>query len=57
MTSNNVLLTLLIGLSSSLSTIALEVGDQAPNFTLEATDGKTYTLEQLASRDARGRRN
>ena len=45
MTSNNVLLTLLIGLSISLSTIALEVGDQAPDFTLEATEGKTYTLE------------
>ncbi len=52
MTSNNVLLTLLIGLSISLSTIALEVGDQAPDFTLEATDGKTYTLEQFHNKQA-----
>ena len=34
MTINKVLLTVLVGLSISLSTIALEVGDQAPNFTL-----------------------
>ena len=29
----------------------LKVGDTAPDFTLEATDGKTYTL----SKDLRGR--
>lgn len=29
----------------------LKVGDPAPDFTLEATDGKTYTL----SKDLRGR--
>ena len=29
----------------------LKVGDQAPDFTLQATDGKTYTL----SKDLRGR--
>ena len=29
----------------------LKVGDQAPDFTLEATDGKTYTL----SKDLRGK--
>ena len=45
MTANKALLILLIGLSISLSTIALEVGDQAPDFTLEATDGNTYTLK------------
>ncbi|MBT6799418.1 MAG: redoxin domain-containing protein, partial [Porticoccaceae bacterium] len=52
MTINKVLLTVLVGLSISLSTIALEVGDQAPNFTLEATDGKTYTLEQFHNKQA-----
>ncbi len=25
----------------------LEVGDRAPEFTLEGTDGKTYSLEQF----------
>lgn len=29
----------------------LKVGDQAPDFTLQATDGKTYTL----SKELRGR--
>ena len=29
----------------------LKVGDQAPDFTLQATDGKTYTL----SKDLRGK--
>ena len=31
--------------------IELKVGDQAPDFTLQATDGKTYSL----SKDLKGR--
>ncbi len=26
---------------------ALEVGDQAPDFSLQASDGKTYTMSQF----------
>ncbi|HIG68103.1 MAG TPA: peroxiredoxin [Porticoccaceae bacterium] len=52
MTINKVLLTVLVGLSISLSTIALEIGDQAPDFTLEATDGNTYTLAQFHNKQA-----
>jgi thioredoxin-dependent peroxiredoxin len=33
------------------SSAELKVGDQAPDFTLEATDGKTYSL----SRDLKGK--
>lgn len=52
MTVKKTLLILLIGLTVSLSTIALEIGDQAPGFTLEATDGNTYTLEQFRNKQA-----
>src|SRR5262245_24076160 len=38
--------------STATTTAAeLKVGDQAPDFTLQATDGKTYTL----SKDLRGK--
>jgi peroxiredoxin Q/BCP len=33
------------------SAVELKVGDMAPDFTLQATDGKTYSL----SKDLRGR--
>lgn len=33
------------------SSAELKVGDQAPDFTLQATDGKTYSL----SKDLKGR--
>jgi len=36
----------------ALPVSALEVGDQAPNFTLQGTDGKTYTLEQFRDKQA-----
>jgi peroxiredoxin Q/BCP len=34
-------------LVSSAAAQDLKVGDQAPNFTLPGTDGKTYSLSQL----------
>ena len=37
--------------TAATTTVELKVGDQAPDFTLPATDGKTYTL----SKDLKGR--
>jgi peroxiredoxin Q/BCP len=37
--------------ASSTSAVELKVGDMAPDFTLQATDGKTYSL----SKDLRGK--
>ena len=38
--------TLVIGQSAAV----LKVGDMAPDFTLQGTDGKTYTLSELRGR-------
>ena len=37
--------------TTAATTAELKVGDQAPDFTLPATDGKTYTL----SKDLKGK--
>ncbi len=39
------------GAPASTTAVELKVGDQAPDFTLPATDGKTYSL----SKDLKGR--
>ena len=36
----------------SISALTLEIGDQAPDFELQATDGKTYTLSQFYDKEA-----
>ena len=39
-------------LAFSGAAMALEVGDAAPDFTLSASDGKTYTLSQFKGQQA-----
>ena len=46
------LILLAIMASLSVSAAALEVGDQAPAFSLEGTDGNTHTLEQFHGKQA-----
>ena len=48
---STVLISLALLLSATAS--ALEVGDQAPGFSLQATDGKTYSLEQFHNKHRR----
>src|SRR5438270_9992662 len=46
--------TLVLGLASAAAaqTADLKVGDQAPNFKLQATDGKTYQLSDFKGKQA-----
>ena len=44
------LLTLLVSISTAAT--ALQVGDQAPDFLLEASDGKSYSLSQFRDKEA-----
>ena len=45
-----IMLSMTLALSATVG--ALEVGDQAPAFSLQATDGKTYSLEQFHDKQA-----
>lgn len=45
-------LALMALLTVSASAVSLEVGDKAPAFNLQATDGKTYSLEQFLGKQA-----
>ena len=55
MTSKKLILFILFILFNSVLSInvfSLEVGDKAPAFSLEATDGKTYSLQQFLNKEA-----
>jgi peroxiredoxin Q/BCP len=43
---------LLLVVAFAKSVAALEVGDMAPDFSLQATDGKTYTLAEFRGKQA-----
>jgi peroxiredoxin Q/BCP len=45
-------LAMALSLMFATAATALEVGDQAPGFSLQATDGKTYSLEQFHDKEA-----
>ena len=52
--TRSILIKIMLSLECRLSTtaVALELGDQAPAFSLAATDGKTYSLEQFHDKQA-----
>ena len=52
MTFNKLMLVLFFSSVLSMNTFSLEVGDKAPDFSLEATDGKTYSLQQFVNKEA-----
>ena len=41
-----------LALLVSGATLSLEVGDEAPDFSLQASDGKTYSLDQFKGKQA-----
>ncbi|WP_439133791.1 peroxiredoxin [Pseudomaricurvus sp.] len=46
------LLAVIAGLMFSVSASALETGDMAPDFTLQGSDGKTYSLSDFRGKQA-----
>ena len=52
MTFNKLMLVLFFSSVLSMNIFSLEVGDKAPDFSLEATDGKTYSLQQFVNKEA-----
>lgn len=54
MKTTTLLIKLMLSMTLALSATvgALDIGDQAPGFSLQATDGKTYTLEQFHNKQA-----
>ena len=52
MTFKKLMLVLFLNSVLSMNTFSLEVGDKAPDFSLEATDGKTYSLQQFVNKEA-----
>ncbi len=52
MTFNKLMLVIFFNSVLSMNTFSLEVGDKAPDFSLEATDGNTYSLRQFLNKEA-----
>ena len=52
MTFNKLMLVIFFNSVLSMNTFSLEVGDKAPDFLLEATDGNTYSLQQFLNKEA-----